>query len=272
MSILDELVESTRQRLQTQKREVPLAELEQRPMFDRDRRDFYEALCADELSIIAEIKKVAPSAGQLREGSLGMIANIAQQYEQAGAAALSVLTEPERFGGAIEHLPFVRAHTKLPLLRKDFIIDEYQLVEAKAYGADAVLLIATVLAPGQLRDLHQAATALGLDCLVEVYAPDELDKIDFGQARILGANNRDLSTFEVDLNQSIRVFRRAPEHVVRVTESGLSSAGELATMRRHGVDAALIGTALMQADMPGEKLKELRKGITPPARATNSGE
>ena len=258
MSILEELVESTRQRLSKRKREVPLEELETRPMFERERRDFYEALCADELSIIAEIKKAAPSAGDIRtSGNPGVLA---QQYEQAGAAAISVLTEPERFGGAIEHLPFARAHTQLPLLRKDFIVDEYQLVEAKAYGADAVLLIATVLAPEQLFNLHQAATDLGLDCLVEVYTPEELDKIDFRQVSILGANNRDLSTFEIDLNQSIRVFRRTPEHVVRVTESGLSTAAELATMRRHDVDVALIGTALMKAESPGEKLRALREG------------
>ena len=260
MSILDELVQSTRDRLASRKREVPVGELEQRPMFERERRGFYDALCADELSIIAEIKRAAPSTGELRTGRLGMLATIAQAYEQAGAAAVSVLTEPERFGGAVEHLPFVRAHTQLPLLRKDFIVDEYQLVEAKAYGADAVLLIATVLAPEQLYDLHQAASALQLDCLVEVYAPEELDKLDFQQVRLLGANNRDLNTFEIDLNQSIRVFRRAPEHVVRVTESGLSTAEELATMRRYGVDAALIGTTLMQAEAPGDKLRTLRAG------------
>lgn len=266
MSILDELVESTQRRLAERKREVPRAELEQRPMFEKERRDFYEALCGDELSIIAEFKKTAPSAGAIRaSGNPGVIA---QQYERAGAAALSVLTEPERFGGALEHLPFVRAHTQLPILRKDFIVDEYQLIEAKAYGADAVLLIATVLAPQQLFDLHRAATDLGLDCLVEVYAPDELEKIDFRQVSILGANNRDLNTFEIDLNQSIRVFRRAPEHVLRVTESGLSTAGQLATMRRHGVDAALIGTALMQAKHPGEKLRALRDGTAERLRQT----
>jgi indole-3-glycerol phosphate synthase len=261
MSVLDDIVEATRERLPERKREAPRSELEARPMFERERRSFRDALCADELSVIAEIKRRAPSAGTLREGGQGVVGSIAQQYEQAGAAAVSVLTEPERFGGRPEHLPFVRAHTELPLLRKDFIIDEYQLIEAKACGADAVLLIATVLAPGQLHDLHQAASDLGLGCLVEVYAPEELEKIDFHQVSILGANNRDLDTFEVDLNQSIRVFRRAPEHAVRVTESGLSRAEELATMRRYGVDAALIGTALMEAEHPGEKLKELRNGV-----------
>ncbi|PSQ70199.1 MAG: indole-3-glycerol phosphate synthase [Bacteroidetes bacterium QH_2_67_10] len=201
MSILDDIVAATRERLPERKREAPLRELEARPMFERERRDFYEALCENELSVIAEIKKAAPSVG---EGRLRTLRG-----------------EPERFGGRVEHLPFARAHVAIPLLRKDFIVDEYQLVEAKAYGADAVLLIATVLAPEQLFDLHQAAAELGLDCLVEVYAPNELEKIDFHQVSILGANNRDLSTFEVDLNQSIRVFRRAPEHVVRVTESGV---------------------------------------------------
>lgn len=258
MSILDDIVADTRALVERRKRETPLSELEQRPLFEREPLSLYEPLCENELSFIAEVKKASPSAGVIRTDFNP--ARLAQQYAQNGAAAISVLTEPKHFQGAVEHLPWIRAHVpSLPLLRKDFIVDEYQLVEARAHGADAVLLIATALDAQQLFDLHQSADALGLDCLVEVYALEELDKIDFDQVRILGVNNRDLKTFEVDLNQSIRVFRRAPDHVVRVSESGLQAAEELATMRRYGIDAVLIGTTLVKADDPGAKLRALRE-------------
>ncbi len=258
MSILDRIVGDTCALVEERKREVPLQRLEQRPLFDRATCSLHERLCADELSVIAEIKKKAPSAGALRPAA--DVAAIAQGYARSGAAALSILTEPTHFGGALTDLAWVRAHVRdLPLLRKDFIIDPYQLAEAKAHGADAVLLIASVLEPRQLYDLHQAATEMGLDCLVEVYTLDELRRIDFDQVSILGVNNRDLNTFEIDLNQSIRVFRHVPEHVVRVSESGLTSARELATMRRYGVDAVLIGSALMRADDPGKALHALRE-------------
>ncbi len=257
MTLLDDLVADTRALVEERKRETPLRALEQRPLFERQPLSLSEPLCAGELSIIAEVKKASPSEGVLRADFHP--ARIAQGYAKSGAAAISILTEPSRFQGALEHLVWIRAHVPdLPLLRKDFIVDPYQLVEARAHGADAVLLIAAVLDRAQLYDLHQAADELDLDCLVEVYALDELEKIDFDQVRILGANNRDLKTFEIDLNQSIRVFRRAPKHVVRVSESGLKTAGELAVMRRHGIDAALIGTTLMQADDPGEALHTLK--------------
>lgn len=257
MSILDRILDDTRELVEKRKRETPISDLESRPIFSQERTSFYEPLCEDELSIIAEVKKASPSKGVIRENFDA--AKIAQQYDKNGAAAISVLTEPQHFQGDIAFLPWIRAHgVKRPLLRKDFIIDEYQLVEARAFGADAVLLIATALEAGQLYDLHQAADALGLDCLVEVYGVEDLDKIDFHQVKILGANNRNLSTFEVDLNQSIRVFRRAPDHVVRVSESGLSTAKELAIMRQHGVDAVLIGESLMRADDPGAALRTLK--------------
>ncbi len=258
MSILDDIVADTRELVKERRQAVTQRELEQRPLFEREPLSLHDALCEDELSVIAEVKRASPSAGTIRANFNP--AQIAQAYARNGAAAISVLTEPIHFEGALEHLVWIRAHLPdRPLLRKDFIVDPYQLVEARAHGADAVLLIAAVLDAEQLYDLHQAADELGLACLVEVYALDELDRIDFDQVQILGVNNRDLHTFEIDLNQSIRVFRRTPEHVVRVSESGLKTADELATMRRYGVDAVLIGTTLMQADDPGKKLRALRE-------------
>ena len=172
-----------------------------------------------------------------------------------------MLTEPSYFQGSLDDLAAVRAQVALPLLRKDFVVDPYQLVEARAYGADAVLLIAAVLDAARLRDLHQTADALGLSCLVELYDVRELDRIDFDLVRILGVNNRDLRTFEVDVDHSLRVFAHVPQGVVRVSESGLRSARELAHLRRHGVDAVLMGETFMRADDPGALLGTLREEL-----------
>lgn len=257
MSILDQIVDDTRELVARRKRETPLAELKERPLFtDHEPLSLVEAMKTRGMSFIAEIKKASPSKGVIREPF--QPAQIAQQYAAHGANALSVLTEPLHFQGEIEYLPWIRAHVDLPLLRKDFIIDPYQLVEAKAMGADAVLLIATVLDASRLYDLHAAATELGLDCLVEVYSVDDLDKIDFAQIQLLGANNRDLRTFEVDINHSLRVFEHAPRSVGRISESGLSDPETLVHLRRNGVNGVLIGEHFMRADHPGEALSALR--------------
>ena len=257
MSILDQIIDDTRELVAERKRAAPISELEQRPLFaDHEPISLVEALKERGMSFIAEIKKASPSKGVIRENLNP--AQIAQQYASNGAAALSVLTEPLHFQGTIEHLPWIRAHVDIPLLRKDFIIDPYQLVEARAMGADAVLLIATVLDPRQLYDLHQAASELGLDCLVEVYAMEDLDRIDFDQISILGVNNRDLHTFEVDIDNSLRIFEQAPRNVGRIAESGLSDPETLVRLRQHGVNGVLIGEHFMRADNPGEALAALR--------------
>jgi indole-3-glycerol phosphate synthase len=156
-------------------------------------------------------------------------------------------------------MAWIRAHVPdTPLLRKDFIIDPYQLVEARAVGADAVLLIATALDPGQLSELHAAATELGLSCLVEFYTEEDLQKIDWDQVQILGVNNRDLHTFEVDIEHSLRIFDQTPKSVGRVAESGLSDPETLVRLRKAGVNGVLIGEHFMRADEPGEALAQLR--------------
>lgn len=262
-SILDRIVADTRDLVAQRKARTSVRELEAQPLFEAARRDFVEALRTDDLAIIAEIKKASPSKGVIREDF--DVADLAAQYDRAGAAAISVLTEPLHFQGALENLSLARERAGRPLLRKDFIIDPYQLVEARAYGADAVLLIAAVLDRTRLYDLHQAASELGLACLVEVYDIGELGRIDFDQVNILGVNNRDLRTFEVDLNHSLRVFAEAPERVIRVSESGLRTASDLAHLRDHGVDAVLIGETFMRAAQPGATLKALKDDV---AKAT----
>ncbi|MFB6232177.1 MAG: indole-3-glycerol phosphate synthase TrpC [Salinibacter sp.] len=258
MSILDDIIDDTRDLVQRRKQETPVSELKQRPFYDeREPLSLVEALKERGMSFIAEIKKASPSKGTLRDHFDP--ADIAQQYAQHDAAAISVLTEPLHFQGSIEHMAWIRAHVPdTPLLRKDFIVDPYQLVEARAVGADAVLLIATALDPGRLSELHAAATELGLSCLVEVYSLDDLDKIDWDQVNVLGVNNRDLTTFEVNLERSLRIFERVPAHVGRVAESGLSDPETLVRLREAGVNGVLIGEHFMRAEAPGKALSELR--------------
>jgi indole-3-glycerol phosphate synthase len=268
MSILDQIVDDTRDVVTARKQEASIADLEQRPLFaDHEPISLVEAMKSRGMSFIAEIKKASPSKGVIREPFNP--AQIAQQYAQHGADAISVLTEPRHFQGTIEHLPWIRAHVDVPLLRKDFIIDPYQVVEAKAMGADAVLLIATVLDANQLYDLHQTADELGLDCLVEVYSVDDLDVIDFTQIKLLGANNRDLHTFEVDVNNSLRVFEHAPRSVGRISESGLSDPETLVHLRHNGVNGVLIGEHFMRADDPGQALTDLRNAAKEIAMKTS---
>ncbi|MEM6336682.1 MAG: indole-3-glycerol phosphate synthase TrpC [Bacteroidota bacterium] len=257
MTILDRIVADTRRLVDERKRQVSVRDLEARPFFAAPARPFAEVLRQpDEISVIAEIKRASPSAGVIREPF--DVPAIARAYEAGGAAAISVLTEPLHFQGALENLTLARPHTKRPLMRKDFIVDPYQLIEAKAYGADAVLLIAAVLDRHKLHDLHQAADDLGLGCLVELYDAGELSRVDLDQVRVLGVNNRDLRTFEVDIEHSLRVFAELPAGVVRVSESGLKTAAHLAHLRRHGTDAVLIGESLMRAPDPGDALRRLR--------------
>ena len=258
MSILDDIIDDTRDLVERRKQSTPISELQERPFYDeREPLSLEQALKERGMSFIAEIKKASPSKGVIRDDFDP--AAIAQQYAQHGAAAISVLTEPLHFQGSLEHMAWIRAHVPdTPLLRKDFIIDPYQLVEARAVGADAVLLIATALGPGRLSELHAAATELGLSCLVEVYTEEDLQKIDWDQVQILGVNNRDLHTFEVDIERSLRIFDQTPKSVGRVAESGLSDPETLVRLRKAGVNGVLIGEHFMRADEPGEALAQLR--------------
>ena len=257
-TILDDIIADTRELVARRKKETPIAELEERPFYDdREPLSLVDALQERGMSFLAEVKKASPSKGTIRDDFDP--AWIAQQYANNDAAAISVLTEPQHFQGSLEHLAWIRAHVPdVPLLRKDFIVDPYQLVESRAVGADAVLLIATALDPGQLSELHAAATELGLSCLVEVYSAADLEKIDWDQVRVLGVNNRDLTTFEVDIENSLRIFDQVPRSVGRVAESGLSDPETLVRLREAGVNGVLIGEHFMRAENPGTALSDLR--------------
>ncbi|MBM3769703.1 MAG: indole-3-glycerol phosphate synthase TrpC [Acidimicrobiia bacterium] len=216
---------------------------------------------AARLSVIAECKRRSPSKGVLR-ADYDPVA-IAVAYERAGASAISVLTEPSFFDGSLAHLEAVRAAVSLPLLRKDFIISEYQLLEARASGADAVLLIVSALPPAELRHLHLRALALGLDVLVEVHSEDELRMALDAGATLVGVNNRNLRTLAVDVTLSERVIAQVPREVVAVSESGLRSGGDLIRLRAFGYSAFLIGERFMTERDPGQALSRLLAEASP---------
>ena len=259
MNILEEIVQHTRQELGRKKQHRTVVQLEDEPAFGQPRLSLEATLRAQGMQIIAELKKASPSKGVIRNDF--DIPTLAKGYAENGAAAISVLTEPDYFQGGLENLTIARQSVDVPLLRKDFIVDPFQLIEARAYGADAVLLIAAVLDKYELYDLHQAADELDLDCLVELYAFDELDKLDFDQVRIVGVNNRDLRTFKVDINHSLRVFEQVPDSHVRVSESGLRTAEDLNYLYQSGIDAALIGETFMREPDPGLMLRRVLEGL-----------
>jgi indole-3-glycerol phosphate synthase len=208
--------------------------------------------------VIAEHKRRSPSAGEIRPGS--NVAEIAQAYERGGAAAISVLTEERSFDGSLEDLRAARAACALPLLRKDFILTDYQLAEADSAGADAVLLIVAALEPGQLRELHAGAAARGLDALVEVHDADELAVALAAGASIVGVNNRDLRDFTVEIERTFALREEIPAGVLVVSESGIWTAAHLQRLREARVDGALIGERLMREDDPAAALRALRDG------------
>jgi indole-3-glycerol phosphate synthase len=255
--ILDAIVCATRRVVALRQAREPMAALEARAMEQCPRGErFREALAADgRINVIAECKRRSPARGVLR-AEYDPVA-LARSYEGAGAAALSILTEPTFFDGALDHLRRVRAAVQLPLLRKDFIVEEYQLLEARANGADAVLLIVAALGDAALRRLHQHAQTLGLAVLVEVHDVGELERAVAAGAAIVGVNNRNLRTLEVSTKASEDIARRLPRDVTAVSESGLRSAGDLARLGALGYRAFLIGERFMTAPDPGAALKDL---------------
>ncbi len=254
-NILDEIVSRVSSQLQKKKRDLSWRDLESLSGFELPVRPFRKSLISDELSVIAELKKASPVKGVIRENFNPL--ELARAYEEAGASALSVLTEPDFFQGDLENLEKLSSKVSIPLLRKDFIIDPYQVKEAKAYGADAVLIIVTITSGSQLEELIHAGRELGIDLLIECYSQDDLERLDWKQVEILGVNNRNLKSFKVELHRGIDLLNQAPDHLVKVSESGLSTPDDLQLLSKEGIDAALIGEFLMQQNNPGYALQTL---------------
>jgi indole-3-glycerol phosphate synthase len=245
VTVLEKIVEDTRDEVDRRRESVPLARLEAAIAERPEGRPFSEALLRPGISLIAEHKRRSPSAGLIREGAT--VEDIVLAYERGGAAALSVLTEPFHFGGSLEDLRAARAISELPVLRKDFVVDPYQLYESAAAGADAILLIVAALEPQALYELLGEARALDLDALVEIHDEEELTIALEVDADLLGINNRDLADFSVDLQRTFDLLADVPAGKMVVSESGIGSHEQLQELERVGVDAVLVGTSLMRA-------------------------
>jgi indole-3-glycerol phosphate synthase len=261
MSVLERIVEDTRDEVHRRRESMPLARLEAAIAERPEARPFSEALLRPGISLIAEHKRRSPSAGMIREGAT--VEEIVCAYERGGAAALSILTEPFHFGGSLDDLRGARAVTALPVLRKDFVVDPYQLYESAAAGADAILLIVAALEPQALYDLLQEARALDLDALVEVHDERELEMALEAEADVLGINNRDLSDFSVDIERTYDLLADVPAGKTVVSESGFSTRDQLDELDRVGVDAVLVGETLMRADDIEEATRALTGGGDP---------
>lgn len=253
--ILATIAEHVRGVIESRRREMPVQALRDRPLFHAPTRGFSRGLAGSERRIIAEVKKASPSKGLIR-AAFDPVA-IAKDYAAHGACAISVLTEEHFFQGSLRHLQEIREAVNIPLLRKDFTLDPYQIVEAKSCGADAVLLIAALLDVSLMRELHAQASGLGLDSLIEVHSEKELlAAVDAGAA-VVGINNRDLKTFAVDLATTQRLAPLVPNGTPAVCESGIDSLEQIRRVEAWGVHVFLVGESLMRASEPGKKLAEL---------------
>ncbi len=252
---LERIVAHVRAHTDSRRKQYPAELLKDRPLYHRERRGFRELLSRPGRHVIAEVKRASPSQGVIREDFDPV--GIASLYEANGATALSVVTEERFFNGSLDYLTDISAAVSLPLLRKDFILAPYQLVEARSFGADAVLLIVAMLARGELEMLHAEARSLSLDVLVEVHSEDELETALGIGASMIGINNRNLHTFQVDLGVAEAFLRRIPAQVLAVCESGIKDIGHVERLEASGGRVFLVGETLMRSADPGAKLAEL---------------
>jgi indole-3-glycerol phosphate synthase len=254
--MMDQLIAGAREGVEARRAELSQADLEARLSGRREDRPFNEALTRPGLSLIAEFKRRSPSAGALAPESIDLAGQVAA-YERGGAAALSILTDEPHFGGSLADLRAARAACEMPIIRKDFIVDPYQLYEAAVNGADAVLLIVAALGDEDLQALYQEARSIDLDCLAEVHDAEELERALEAGAEVIGINNRNLDDMSVDIGTTFELMPDVPAGKTVVAESGISGREELAELDRVGVDAVLIGGALMTSSDPEAKVREL---------------
>jgi len=256
VSLLEEIVSRKKEEVERRKRSLSLDVLRSKDL--PHRRNFKGALTRKGVSLIAEIKRFSPSAGIIKEDFNPV--RIAKIYQANGAIAISVLTDRNFFGGSNDYIMEVKKEVSLPILRKDFIIDEYQIYESRYIGADAILLIARILTSEQIDQFIQTAKKLGFSCLVEVHKPDELEKVLLTTPEIIGINNRDLDTLQVDISNSLRIKRMIPDGYLCVSESGIKKREDVLKLQKAGFDGILIGEALLKTENPGDKIKGLLGG------------
>jgi indole-3-glycerol phosphate synthase len=253
MSVLASIIEGVREDLAA--RRLPMGQLQEALEIAPSVRDCLPPLISSEMSVIAEVKRSSPSKGAL--ASISDPAGLAAQYEEAGAQVVSVLTEQRRFGGSLADLDAVRKAIELPILRKDFMIDEYQFYEARAHGADVVLLIVAALSKNQLEDYFHLSTELGMRSLIEVHTHDELERALEISPEIIGVNSRNLKTLEVDARAFAELIPQIPSTIARVAESGISSRAEVVFAQECGATAILVGEALVRSESPSVAINQL---------------
>ena len=256
MNILEEIAEKTKQRIQEEKSRVSVEDLKSRIV--KNEISFLDALKKEGMSYICEVKKASPSKGLIAPDFPYL--KIAKEYEAAGASAISCLTEPYYFQGSDRYLEEITSAVKIPVLRKDFTVDEYMIYQARAFGASAVLLICAILDDVQLKSYRELAESMGMDALVEAHDEREVERALECGAKIVGVNNRDLRTFQVDMANSIRLRKMAPEDVVFVSESGIRTSDDIRRLYENQVDAVLIGETLMRSEDKKAALELLNGG------------
>lgn len=261
MNILDKIIADKRKEVTLKKRLIPVAQLESSVLFEKETVSLSKKLKNSTTGIIAEHKRRSPSKSVINQNL--NVSDVASGYELAGVSGMSVLTDGKYFGGSLDDILLARAASGLPLLRKEFIIDEYQILEAKAYGADLILLIAAVLSEDQIKELANFAQNIELEVLLEVHNEEELKKSLIPPVNMLGVNNRNLKTFEVSLDTSKLLSSLIPDDFVKVSESGISSIEAIKELKRFGYQGFLIGENFMKSDNPGaaasQFIKELNK-------------
>ncbi|HET7725475.1 MAG TPA: indole-3-glycerol phosphate synthase TrpC [Propionibacteriaceae bacterium] len=265
MTVLDDIVAGVRADLEARRSEVSLDALQRLAADRAPALDPMPAFRAPGLSVIAEVKRRSPSKGHLAE--IPEPAALAAEYEAGGAAAISVLTEPRRFSGSLADLDAVRERVTIPVLRKDFMVDEYQVWEARAHGADLILLIVAALTDDELASFGRLAASLGMTCLVEVHTPEEVTRALDAGAVLLGVNNRDLKTLSVDQGMFAKLVELVPPGVVKVAESGLTSPADAAEAARAGADVVLVGEALVRDHQPRRAVADMVEAGTLARRA-----
>ena len=253
MSVLDSIIEGVREDLAA--RRGSMGALHERIDAQAPALDAHSFLSRDEMNVIAEVKRSSPSKGNL--APISDPAALAEKYQEAGAAAVSVLTEQRRFGGSLADLDAVRSRIEIPVLRKDFMVDEYQFLEARAHGADIVLLIVAALSKSQLKDFYDLATELGMASLIEVHTQSELESAMDISPRIVGVNSRNLKTLEVSASVFEELIPAIPSSVIRVAESGISTRGDVAQAQKAGATAILVGESLVKSGDPISAMREL---------------
>ncbi|MBN1119109.1 MAG: indole-3-glycerol phosphate synthase TrpC [Bacteroidales bacterium] len=253
-TILDEIIDYKRKEVVSCKELFAVKELEKATFFNRSTLSLKESVLNPyKTGIITEFKRKSPSKGMINSRSF--VDDVTQGYASAGASGLSILTDFNFFGGSIDDLMIARQTNQIPILRKEFIIDEYQVIEAKAYGADAILLIAAILSSNEIKNLYRAAKNLDLEVLLEIHDEDELEKVN-GNADLIGINNRNLKTFEVDLERSKRLVKQLPSGMPKIAESGISKPETIIDLKNNGFDGFLIGENFMKTNNPGRAFNE----------------